>query len=135
MSVAKVIVLMAFVGTIGGVIQSAVRAQATKPPVVPHATDGRAACLTCHGAKTDSTKAVPEDHVDRPNEACLFCHGKDAAMQTKKAPQVKHTAQGRANCLMCHSGKMATIPAPPEASHAGMLDIKFCTYCHQPATP
>ncbi len=135
MSVAKVLAVMAFVGTLGGMAPSAVNAQVTKPSVVPHPTDGRAACLTCHGAKTDSTKAVPEDHVDRPNEACLFCHGKDAAMQTKEATPIEHAVQGRANCLMCHSGKMPNIPAPPEASHTGMLDIKFCTYCHKPATP
>ena len=51
-------------------------------------------------------------------------------MQTKAAAAIPHALEGKANCLMCHSGKMANIPAPSEAAHKGISDVKTCGYCH-----
>jgi hypothetical protein len=38
-------------------------------------------------------------------------------LAAQKPPAMSHTAQGRANCLMCHSGNMPNVPGVP-ASHA-----------------
>lgn len=136
MRVRDVLAAVALIGLIGVVVPLTAAAQAKKPTVMAHAADGRADCLSCHATKTDSTKAVPEDHANRPNESCLLCHDKDAMVQTKDSPGFKHTAQGRTNCLMCHNGKMKAPVAPVE-SHKGMTDSKFCGYCHKqiPAAP
>ncbi len=43
-------------------------------------------------------------------------------------PVVKHSLEGRSNCLMCHSGKMKNVPAVPE-NHAGRTN-DMCLLCH-----
>lgn len=134
MRVSKLVGAVALLVLAGAAVPGSLVAQAEKPTVMAHTADGRAACLTCHGTATDSTKAVPADHAGRPNESCLLCHAKDAAVQTKDSPSFKHTIQGRSNCLMCHNGK-TKAPVAPEASHPGMTDSKFCGYCHQHAAP
>lgn len=47
-------------------------------------------------------------------------------------PVVKHSLEGRSNCLMCHKpGAMKNVPDAP-ASHAGRT-IAMCPVCHKPA--
>jgi hypothetical protein len=41
---------------------------------------------------------------------------------------MQHTAQGRAQCLMCHGGKMPNIVAAP-TSHEGR-GVETCMWCH-----
>lgn len=41
-------------------------------PKVPHALEGRSACLACHGP--GGLRPVPATHVGRTNEMCLSCH-------------------------------------------------------------
>jgi hypothetical protein len=61
------------------------------------------------------------------------------APPANKPPAMQHTAQGRAQCLMCHGGTMPNIKAAP-ASHAGRGN-ETCLLCHakdammQTATP
>lgn len=50
------------------------------------------------------------------------------AQQANKPPAMQHTAQGRAQCLMCHGGTMPNIKAAPE-SHAGRAN-DTCLLCH-----
>jgi hypothetical protein len=121
----------AAVGGLGLVLATAAHAQAAKPPAVSHTVEGRAQCLMCH--KTGVMEAVPDapaSHVDRPNEACLWCHAADAAIQTKEAKAITHSLEGKAQCMMCHSGKLEGMPAAPE-DHSDR-DVKYCTLCHTP---
>lgn len=45
-----------------------------------------------------------------------------------KPPVVSHELEGRAECLMCHSGAMEGMPAVPE-SHEGR-ENSTCLWCH-----
>ncbi|MDH3289631.1 MAG: hypothetical protein OEO20_05055 [Gemmatimonadota bacterium] len=122
---------------VGVVLPAQALAQATapakKPPVLIHTTEDRANCMMCHSGKMQGLPAAPADHAERPNESCAFCHAADAAIQTKEPKAIPHALEGQANCLMCHSGKMANIPAPPAESHLdkGINDSKYCGYCHK----
>lgn len=42
------------------------------PPPVPHATEERGQCLSCHGPQ--GLKPAPPSHQGRTNEVCLTCH-------------------------------------------------------------
>lgn len=136
MRFARFITAAATLTVVGVVLPAQALAQAAtaakKPPVMTHTAEGRADCMMCHSGKMQGMKAAPADHAERPNESCAFCHAEDAAIQTKEAKAIPHTLEGKANCLMCHSGKMANIPAPPAESHLdkGINDSKFCGYCH-----
>ncbi len=55
---------------------------------------------------------------------------KPAASQWKTPPVVKHSLEGRSNCVMCHSGAMKNVPAMP-ADHKGRT-VKECLLCHAP---
>ena len=104
---------------------------AAKPPVSKHELAGREKCLVCHAKGVGEAKAIPASHKDRGEETCAWCHAKDAAMQTKDAPVIAHTLQGRAACLMCHkAGVMPAVPDVP-ADHTGRTD-KNCQLCHHP---
>ncbi len=46
-----------------------------------------------------------------------------------KPPVMAHELEGRAECLMCHSGAMEEIPAAPAASHEGR-ENSTCLWCH-----
>lgn len=46
----------------------------------------------------------------------------------KKPPAMKHTAEGRANCMMCHTGRMPNVPGVP-ADHADRPN-ETCLWCH-----
>jgi hypothetical protein len=48
--------------------------------------------------------------------------------QAAKPPVMQHTAQGRAQCLMCHGGTMPNIKAAPK-SHEGRGN-EICLSCH-----
>ncbi len=106
---------------------------ATKPAVVPHALEGRTACLMCHKAGAmEAVPNVPANHEGRPNETCLWCHGKDAPVQTAAPKAIPHSLEGRNMCLMCHKpGAMAPVPDAP-ASHQGITE-QYCQMCHKPA--
>jgi hypothetical protein len=51
-----------------------------------------------------------------------------AAAAANKPPVMSHTTEGRANCMMCHSGKMQGMKAAP-ANHAGRAN-DACVWCH-----
>ncbi len=107
------------------------QAQAAKPKAVAHDLEGRAQCLMCHKAGAmEPPPDVPASHAERPDETCMWCHGPGAAMLTKDANAMAHDLEGRAQCLMCHSGAMPNIPAPPE-DHEGRGN-EYCTLCHSP---
>jgi hypothetical protein len=55
---------------------------------------------------------------------------KPAASQWTTPPAVKHSLEGRSNCIMCHSGAMKQVPAMP-ANHKGRT-VKECLLCHAP---
>lgn len=105
-------------------------AQDTTLKPIPHDSAGREQCLMCHGGAMEGIPAVPESHAERQNEVCMWCHAQDAAMLTKTPPAIPHDLAGRDQCMMCHSGAMEGVPAPP-ADHEGR-DVKFCSLCHQP---
>ncbi len=128
---AAAIFLLAFCGLL--VAFAAQQEGWTPPPVVKHDLEGRDNCLMCHKAGAmEPVPDVPENHAGRTNEMCLMCHGKDAAVQTKAPPVVKHDLEGRDNCLMCHKpGAMEPVPDVP-ADHEGRGN-DVCRLCHQPA--
>jgi hypothetical protein len=105
-------------------------AEKAKPKAVPHDLEGRSECLMCHSGAMEGVAGVPEDHAGRDNETCLWCHGAGAAMQTTAAPQVPHELEGRADCAMCHTTGMESIPQAPE-DHEGRPSGS-CTMCHLP---
>ncbi len=43
-------------------------------PKVPHALEGRSACLSCHEPGVMEVPRIPDDHEGRPNDVCLSCH-------------------------------------------------------------
>ena len=119
-----------------GSLPATARAQAaaSPPPAMKHAVAGREKCTMCHASA--AMKAVPQmpaNHKDRGVETCLWCHAPDATMQTKTPPAIPHALAGRANCMMCHSGKMAKVPGVP-ADHAGRASTT-CQLCHQVKAP
>jgi hypothetical protein len=118
-------------GAVGAVLLlglTAVPLAAQKPPAMSHTAQGRANCLMCHSGNMPNVPGVPASHAERPNETCLWCHAPDAAIQTAEPPAIPHTLQGRANCMMCHSGAMQAVPGVPD-DHEGR-DVKYCTMCH-----
>lgn len=138
MRAGKMMTMAAVLGLVGAILATPAAAQAApakKPPVMGHPAEGKVDCLSCHKGQNKDAKPAPADHATRPNESCQLCHAKEATMQTKDAPPMKHTLTGKTNCLMCHSGKMAKVPAPAPATHVGITDNKFCAYCHLPAAP
>jgi hypothetical protein len=50
------------------------------------------------------------------------------AQEAAKPPAMQHTAQGRAQCLMCHGGTMPNIKAVPK-NHEGRGN-EACLWCH-----
>jgi hypothetical protein len=50
------------------------------------------------------------------------------AQAAAKPPVMTHTAAGRDNCLMCHSGSMPNVAGVP-ASHEGRTN-ETCKWCH-----
>jgi len=54
--------------------------------------------------------------------------GQQAASAWKTPPVVKHSLEGRSNCIMCHSGAMKKVPAMP-ANHEGR-PVAMCLLCH-----
>lgn len=105
-------------------------AEMAKPKAVPHDLEGRSECLMCHSGAMEGVPGVPENHAGRGNETCLWCHGPDAAMQTTAAPQIPHELEGRADCAMCHTTGMESIPQVPE-DHEGRPS-ESCRMCHLP---
>jgi hypothetical protein len=90
-------------------------------PQVPHPTEGREDCLSCHGP--GEMAPVPEDHAGRDNDSCTMCHepGEVTAM-----PTVPHPVEDREDCLSCHdTGQMVPFPA----DHEGRAN-EGCLGCH-----
>jgi hypothetical protein len=56
-----------------------------------------------------------------------------AQEEAAKPPVMSHTADGRDNCMMCHSGKMEGMKAAPE-NHAGR-ENDSCLLCHSADSP
>jgi hypothetical protein len=128
MRVVRFVTLAAALMTLVAVIPGRLAAQDKKPAVVPHDLEGKANCTMCHNGKMPNIKAVPaESHKDIANDACMLCHSKDSPIQTATPTAITHTLEGKANCLMCHTGKMPNVKAAP---HEG-IDVKNCTLCHK----
>jgi len=83
------------------------------PPSVPHPTQGRENCLSCHN---------PDDHEGRGNGSCLGCHPGESAA----APSIPHPIAGRRDCVSCH-GPGQTRPFP--GNHEGRGNGS-CLGCH-----
>ena len=128
MRVVRFVTLAAALLTLVAVIPGRLVAQDKKPAVVPHDLEGKANCTMCHSGKMPNIKAIPaESHKDIANDACLLCHSKDSPIQTASPTAIPHDLEGKANCLMCHTGKMPNVKAAP---HEG-IDVKNCTLCHK----
>jgi hypothetical protein len=56
------------------------------------------------------------------------------AAQATKPPVVPHDLEGKANCLMCHSGKMPNIKGIPAESHKDYTNDN-CLLCHGKGSP
>jgi len=54
--------------------------------------------------------------------------GSAFAQDATKPPVMSHDMEGKENCVMCHSGAMEGIPAPP-ADHEGRA-VETCAPCH-----
>ncbi len=117
------------------------------PPKIPHATEGRADCISCHEKGLNSAPKFPPDHTGRTNEMCVMCHqpgtaapaagsmtpaagATPAATLVGTAPTIPHTLEGRDQCLACHQTGVGGAPKTP-ASHAGRTNDQ-CRACHQP---
>jgi len=106
----------------------ATQAQETRPPAMTHTAEGRANCMMCHSGAMPNVAAVPASHEGFENTVCAWCHAPNAAMQTTDPPTITHTLEGRANCMMCHSGNMPNVAGVP-ADHAGRAN-ETCGMCH-----
>jgi cytochrome c-type protein NapB len=60
------------------------RAYSAAPPVMPHTTQMRENCVSCHGPGGSSV--IKTTHPQRQN--CLQCHATDAARETLPAAMV-----------------------------------------------
>lgn len=58
--------------SIGEWLRSLERPDSAIPPQVPHTTDGRSDCLSCHGP--EAAIPFPESHPRPSNDICLSCH-------------------------------------------------------------
>lgn len=90
-------------------------------PTVPHPTEGKDDCLTCHGE--GQLKPFPQDHAGRKVDTCLMCHqvGEAGAI-----PAVPHPLEDRDDCLLCHdTGQVVPFPA----DHEGRTK-DVCLVCH-----
>jgi hypothetical protein len=85
-------------------------------PPLPHAIEGRADCLSCHGP----TGPVPvaSDHSGRTNDQCVLCHTAPAKTSTSAAPG-KSTVP-----------PVTAAPAPGPAVAISYLDQNNCLACH-----
>lgn len=90
---------------------------------IPHALEGRADCLACHGPA--AARPFPPDHSGRSNGTCTLCHSLGTTAST-----IPHTIQGLNDCLSCHGA--GTFQAFP-ANHVGR-DVASCTGCHTTST-
>ncbi|MDH3457278.1 MAG: nitrate reductase cytochrome c-type subunit [Gemmatimonadota bacterium] len=130
MRVVRIVTVAAVALMVGLPALARAQEEAKKPPVVPHAVEGQTQCLMCHKAGVmEAVPDAPANHAERVNETCLLCHAADAIVQTAEAPAITHDLEGKANCLMCHSGAMPNVPASP---HEG-IDTKYCGLCHKVA--
>ena len=59
---------------------------------------------------------------------------KAEAQDAAKPPVMSHTEEGRANCMMCHSGKMQGMKAAPAETHKD-LENGSCLLCHSAESP
>ncbi|MBI2858704.1 MAG: NapC/NirT family cytochrome c [Chloroflexi bacterium] len=73
-------------------------------PKIPHATEGRADCLACHG--TTGAIQVPTDHSGRTNDSCQKCHVRGNAAPTPPSPTTP------APTLPAPTAPAPTPPAP-----------------------
>lgn len=113
---------------VGVAVPTQVQAQDKKPTVVPHDLEGKANCMMCHSGKMPNVAAAPQEtHADFTNEQCMLCHAADSPIQTAAPTAIPHDLEGKANCAMCHSGKMPNVAAIP---HEG-IDQANCTVCHK----
>lgn len=104
-----------------GWVESA-KALVAAAATIPHPTQGREDCRSCHGVQ--GAMSLPVDHKDRTNDTCLACHA------MAPSPAILHPVEGREACLACHGeGKIAQFPV---ATHAGRAEAT-CTTCHEPA--
>lgn len=106
----------------------AAHAQDARPPEMTHSADGRDNCMMCHSGAMPNVAAVPATHEGWANDVCTWCHAPGAAMQTTDAPDISHALEGRANCMMCHSGAMPNAPGVPD-DHEGRGN-EYCSLCH-----
>ncbi len=107
---------------------SAAAQETAKPKVIPHDTAGRVECLTCHSGAIEGIPAAPASHEGRESDTCLLCHSADSPIQSAVPKTIPHDVAGREQCLICHSGALEGIPAPP-ANHE-KIDVKYCQLCH-----
>ncbi len=94
-------------------------------PFIPHPVAGRESCLVCHQSGM-TTVAVPANHAGRGNNTCQVCHKTSGSIGG--APNIPHTLDSRADCLVCHQQKLEA-PAFP-ANHSPFTN-DLCTTCHQ----
>ncbi len=106
---------------LGGVVGAAPQRQI---PTVPHAIEGREACLTCHAS---GELKVPEDHAGRGNETCLQCHQASPVTQTPSpSPPVPTPAPTLATPA---ETELPTLPPVAPGEYKGP---QFCAGCHKP---
>jgi len=112
--------ILTAVALLSAITAAVTQAQATRPPAMTHDAEGRANCMMCHSGAMPNVAGVPADHEGRANEVCTWCHAADAAMQTTDATTIPHALEGRANCMMCHTGAMPNVAGVPE-DHEGRV--------------
>jgi len=92
----------------------------------------RELCKLCHDKVVGRPKDFPQvDLTTHGGEAlCITCHNPHDPMRRAltPAPQISHTLEGRADCLLCH-GRGGIKPYP--ADHAGRTSHTcLFSYCH-----
>lgn len=129
-------------------------AQPAAQKAIPHPVAGQEKCLMCH--QVGGVKPVPADHSSYAETMCVTCHKEASTAQptaqptqapaqptqapTQVAaqptpiasgpPDITHTLEGRADCVLCHQTG-GTKPVP--ASHASYTN-QLCLSCHKAAS-
>ncbi len=114
-----------------------VYAKPLSQPPVPHAIEGREACLSCHESGLGGAAQIPQDHEGRPNQTCTGCHSPGAEEESTPARAVPTPLvfphRGETNtCFDCHrslAGEDAEIAADWEASLHSRRGVT-CAHCH-----
>lgn len=120
---------MLTLGAAGAALAQAQAPARTPASRTPHATAGKADCLSCHAAgANEHISSVPAAHR-YANAACVACH----RLAERMPPGSEHAMDAaHTRCATCHVAGSPTGAKAIPATHAE-YHASLCQVCHQAA--